>query len=90
MKHAILIVSISVLCGSLAYAGVGMRAPDIPTDILETPLAQILARFGRGSIKACSDRSSCNMLCSRVIGSLLRHPVSALMTPMSLKPLVPS
>jgi hypothetical protein len=28
------------------------------------------------------------MLCSRVIGSVLRHPVSALMTPVALKPQV--
>ena len=67
-------------CLALKHAG----------NLLETSLDDILGRFDRGTIKACSDRSSCNMLCSRVIGSLLRHPVSALMTPMSLKPLVPS
>jgi len=86
MKPALLTACMLVLCGSQAYAGVGMRAPDIPNDILETPLAQILARFGRGSIKACSDRSSCNMRCSRVIGSALRYPLWALMRPMSFKP----
>jgi MoaA/NifB/PqqE/SkfB family radical SAM enzyme len=65
-------------CLALKHAG----------NLLESSLDDILGRFDRGAITACSDRSSCNMLCSRVIGSVLRHPVSALMTPLALKPQV--
>lgn len=39
------------------------------------PLSSILARFDRARIRACSDASSCNMMCSRVVGSLLRNPL---------------
>ncbi len=63
-------------CLALKHAG----------NLLESSLDEVLARFDQGAIKTCSDRSSCNMLCSRVIGSVLRHPVSALLTPMSIKP----
>ncbi len=59
-------------------------------NLLESSLDDILGRFDREAIRACSDRSSCNMLCSRVIGSVLRHPVSAVLTPRSLKPQVVS
>jgi len=65
-------------CLALAHEG----------NLLESSLDDILVRFDRGAIRTCSDRSSCNMLCSRVIGSVLRHPVSTLMTPLSLKPQV--
>lgn len=44
------------------------------------PLATIVARFDRGEIAACSADSSCNMMCSRVVGSLLRHPLQAVAT----------
>lgn len=67
-------------CLALKHAG----------NLLQASLDEILDRFDRSAIKSCSDRSSCNMLCSRVIGSVLRHPVSALTTPLSLKPQVPS
>jgi MoaA/NifB/PqqE/SkfB family radical SAM enzyme len=62
-------------CLALKHAG----------NLLTSSLAEILARFDRGAIRACSDRSSCNMLCSRVIGSVLRHPVTALVTPMTVR-----
>ncbi|MBI5777397.1 MAG: radical SAM protein, partial [Nitrospirae bacterium] len=62
-------------CLALKHAG----------NLMESSFDEILARFDRAAIKACSDRSSCNMLCSRVIGSVLRHPVSALMTPLTVK-----
>jgi MoaA/NifB/PqqE/SkfB family radical SAM enzyme len=62
-------------CLALKHAG----------NLRESSLDDILGRFDRGAITACSDRSSCNMLCSRVIGSVLRHPVSALMTPLTVK-----
>lgn len=56
-------------------------------NLLESSLDQILARFDREEIGSCSDRSSCNMMCSRVVGSTLRHPHSALLTPQSVQPL---
>jgi len=62
-------------CLALRHAG----------NLLTSSLAEILDRFDRGAIRECSDRSSCNLLCSRVIGSVLRHPVTALMTPMTVK-----
>ncbi|MFQ5992047.1 MAG: radical SAM protein [Nitrospiraceae bacterium] len=54
-------------CLALAHAG----------NLLKQPLQTILTHFDRASIDRCSDRSSCNMLCSRVVGSVLRHPISA-------------
>jgi MoaA/NifB/PqqE/SkfB family radical SAM enzyme len=62
-------------CLALQHAG----------NLLKSSLDDILGRFDRGAITTCSDRSSCNMLCSRVIGSVLRHPVSALMTPLRVR-----
>ena len=59
----------------LAFPSVG--------NLLESSLSDILARFNRQDIEACSDRSSCNRLDGRVIGSLLRHPITALHTPVS-------
>ncbi len=77
-RHSIAIDSSGNVAPCLALKHAG--------NLLESPLEQILTRFDRASIKTCSDQSSCNMLCSRVIGSVLRHPLSALMTPLSLKP----
>jgi len=59
----------------LAFPSVG--------NLLESPLSEILSRFNRQKIQACSDQSSCNRLDGRVIGSLLRHPITALRTPVS-------
>ena len=56
-------------------------------NLLAHPLDEILARFDREAITSCSERSSCNMLCSRVVGSVLRHPLTALRTPLHVKPL---
>ncbi|MBA2485301.1 MAG: radical SAM protein [Nitrospira sp.] len=61
-------------CLALTHAG----------NLLESSLDQILARFDREAIRRCSDHSSCNVMCSRIVGSTLRHPVSALMTPTSV------
>ena len=55
-------------------------------NLLDTSLKDILARMDRSAIKQCSDKSSCNLLCSRVVGSTLRHPISALLTPTTLAP----
>lgn len=50
-------------------------------NLLESSLSEILARFDRQAIQRCSDRSSCNRLDGRVIGSVLRHPIAAWQTP---------
>lgn len=63
-------------CLALKHAG----------NLLHSSLDEILACFDKAAIRSCSDQSSCNMLCSRVVGSTLRHPFSALLTPTSLRP----
>ncbi len=60
-------------CLALSHAG----------NLRESCLETILQNFNREAIQRCSNRSSCNMLCSRVVGSLLRHPVSAALTPIT-------
>ena len=64
-------------CLALKHAG----------NLLEQSLPQILSRFDTNRIRNCSDQSSCNMLCSRVIGSVLRHPIQTAITPTRLNPL---
>ncbi len=41
-------------------------------------LSQILTDLDRRAIKDCSDRSTCNLLCARVIGGALRRPIAGL------------
>ena len=50
-------------------------------NLLSSSLSEILDNLDYSAIRQCSDRSSCNMLCSRVVGSNLRRPLSALRTP---------
>ncbi len=52
-------------------------------NLLQSSLREILARFNRQEIQNCSDRSSCNRLDGRVIGSVLRHPITAWRTSVS-------
>ena len=54
-------------------------------NLLESPLSEILAKFNCGEIKACSDKSSCNMMCSRIVGTNMRRPMDALLTPRMIK-----
>jgi len=58
-------------------------------NLLTSSLSEILSTFNRQEIQSCSDKSSCNMVCSRVIGSTLRHPLTALITPSKLTPRKP-
>jgi len=53
-------------------------------NLLESSLDEILHNFDRDAINNCSEKSSCNMMCSRVVGSNLRHPLEAIMTPQTL------
>jgi MoaA/NifB/PqqE/SkfB family radical SAM enzyme len=55
-------------------------------NLLESSLNEILSRFDRETIKTCSDNSSCNRLDGRVIGTILRHPITALRTVRSFSP----
>jgi len=50
-------------------------------NLLQTPLPEILKHMDREAIKRCSDNSGCNLICNRVIGSNLRHPIHAARTP---------
>lgn len=56
-------------------------------NLLSSSLSEILDNLDYSAIQQCSDHSSCNMLCSRVVGSNLRHPLSALRTPTVLPPI---
>ncbi len=60
----------------LAFPSVG--------NLLESPLSEILGRFDREAIKTCSNNSSCNRLDGRVVGTILRHPITALRSAQAL------
>lgn len=62
----------------LAFPSVG--------NLLESSLNEILGRFDRETIKTCSDNSSCNRLDGRVVGTILRHPITALRTVWTFSP----
>jgi MoaA/NifB/PqqE/SkfB family radical SAM enzyme len=59
-----------------------LSLPDVG-NLLQSSLDEILSRFDRHTIQDCSDRSTCNRLDGRVIGSVLRHPIAAWQTPVS-------
>lgn len=61
-------------CLALKHAG----------NLLQSSLSEILANFDKDTIKSCSDKSSCNMMCSRVVGSNLRNPIMAIQTPQTI------
>lgn len=62
-------------CLALTYAG----------NLRQQSLSEILQQFDRASINECSNKSSCNMMCSRVVGSALQKPFSSIRTPKHLK-----
>jgi len=53
-------------------------------NLLRGSLNEILAKFDRDKIATCSGKSSCNRLDSRIVGSIVRHPLTALRTPVTL------
>lgn len=69
---------------SIAIDASGNVAPCLALEsagnLLQSSLEDILAKFDRQSIQQCSEKSSCNMLCARVVRKNLRHPVSGLMS----------
>lgn len=70
---------------SIAIDASGNVAPclSLPAagNLLESSLRDILGQFDRQQIRDCSDRSSCNRVDGRVIGSVLRHPIATWQTP---------
>ncbi len=70
------LLSVVAPCLALPFAG----------NLRKSMLDQILKAMNRHAVRRCFDRSSCNMRCSRVVGSSLRHPISALMTPRPVPP----
>ncbi|MCE3222165.1 MAG: Fe-S oxidoreductase [Nitrospira sp.] len=60
----------------LAFPSVG--------NLLESSFPEILSRFDRAEIQRCSDCSTCIRLDGRMVGSVLRHPMTAWRTPVSL------
>ncbi|WHZ22779.1 MAG: hypothetical protein OJF47_001891 [Nitrospira sp.] len=50
-------------------------------NLRESSYQELLDRFDRTEIQTCSDCSSCNRLDGRVVGTILRHPVTAWRTP---------
>ena len=58
-------------------------------NLREQSLSEILAAMDHAAVRRCSDRSSCNLLCGRIVGANLRAPLTALRTPMTVPPEVP-
>ncbi|MGF1478930.1 MAG: radical SAM protein [Cyanophyceae cyanobacterium] len=71
-RYSIVIDSAGNVSPCLAHSSAG--------NLLESPLPKIVSRFNFEEIQTCSQRSSCNMLCSRVVGKNLRHPGLGLAT----------
>jgi MoaA/NifB/PqqE/SkfB family radical SAM enzyme len=72
---------------SIAIDASGNVAPclSLPAlgNLLESSLSEILRQFDRQEIQTCSDRSACNRVDGRIIGSVLRHPIAAWQTPVT-------
>ena len=75
---------------SIAIDASGNVAPCLALDhkgnLLSSSLNDILLQFDHQKITQCSKQSSCNMLCSRVIGSTMRQPINAMLTPTKVEP----
>lgn len=72
-RYSIAIDASGNVAGCLAMTHAG--------NLKQQNLDTILANMDFEKIDSCSERSSCNMMCSRVIGSNLRQPLSAILTP---------
>ena len=48
-------------------------------NLRDLPLSAILRKLDMGKVDACSKASSCNLLCSRVVGKTLRHPLRTML-----------
>ncbi|NKB36104.1 MAG: radical SAM protein [Gammaproteobacteria bacterium] len=76
-RYSIAIDASGNVAGCLAMSHAG--------NLREQKLSTILANMDFEKIDNCSNQSSCNMMCSRVIGSNLRQPISAILTPVRLE-----
>ena len=72
-RYSIAIDASGQVAGCLAMKHAG--------NLRQQNLDTILANMDFQAIDDCSKKSSCNMMCSRVIGSNLRKPVRAMLTP---------
>ena len=71
-RYSIAIDASGNVSSCLAFPSVG--------NLLESSLNEILGRFDRDAINSCSDNPSCNRLDGRIVGTILRHPITALRT----------
>jgi MoaA/NifB/PqqE/SkfB family radical SAM enzyme len=54
-------------------------------NLLTHSLRDILQNFDSTAIASCSNQSSCNMMCSRVVGSFINKPLSGIATAKAIK-----
>ncbi|MEM6558900.1 MAG: radical SAM protein [Myxococcota bacterium] len=73
-RHSVAIDASGNVAACLAQPSAG--------NLRERSLREILAAMDREAIEACSESSSCNLLCGRVVGSALRDPGSSVRTPL--------
>ena len=74
-RYSIAIDASGNMAPCLAFPPVG--------NLRESSYQEILNRFNRTEIQTCSDCSSCNRLDGRVVGTILRQPITAWRTPVS-------
>lgn len=79
-RHTIAIDASGNVAPCLAHAHAG--------NLLEMEVDEVLSAMDHAAIKACSDNSTCNLFCGRVVGENLRNPIAALQTPNFLEPLI--
>ncbi len=72
-RYSIAVDASGEVSACLAMSSVG--------NLREVPYREILSRFNRTQIQVCSDCSSCNRLDGRVVGTILRHPITSWRTP---------
>jgi len=77
-RHSIAIDATGNVAGCLGHDAAG--------NLLEKDLGTILADMDHAALRACSDASTCNLVCGRAVGSALRHPVDLVRTPLTVKP----
>ncbi len=74
-RYSIAIDASGNMAACLAFPPVG--------NLRESSYQEILSRFNRIEIQTCSDCSTCNRLDGRVVGTILRHPITAWRTRLS-------
>ncbi|MFT5485140.1 MAG: MoaA/NifB/PqqE/SkfB family radical SAM enzyme [Paracoccaceae bacterium] len=77
-RHSIAIDATGNVAGCLGHDAAG--------NLLEADLGAILADMDHAALRACSDASTCNLVCGRAVGSALRHPQDLVRTPRTVAP----